>query len=197
MGACDFILWTWLENGEHASFLTLVPRRSRHYAFTLAFGAVRDVPKFLVLVRLIHQPIGNRETLRENFDLSKCRSLRSLEITGENIARRSNFIQIFFEDQLSTITSPVFSEVVIVLQDNDIRDFRLFRCGLFSIVQGMYEVKPLRLVFSLEIWEGDRERATEGLKRCIDAEVVQGGLEFLPHPPVTVFNTYAARNRFA
>jgi len=77
------------------------------------------------------------------------------------------------------------------------RDWRLFRCELFNAVRDMYEVKPFRLVFSLEIWEGDRERATEWLKRCIDVEAVEGRLAFLPCPPVIVFNTRAALNQFA
>ena len=61
----------------------------------------------------------------------------------------------------------------------------------------MYEVKPFHLVFSLEIWEGDRNSTTEILKRYIEAEEAKGGLEFLPCPPVIVFNTRTARNQFA
>ena len=91
----------------------------------------------------------------------------------------------------------MFSEVVIVLEDGDIFDWRLSQCGLFSLVRGMYEVRPFRLVFGLEVWEGDRKYTTESLKGYIDAEAVKGALEFLPYPPAIVFNTRAARARFA
>jgi len=153
--------------------------------------------KFLVLIHLIHQPTGNRKALRKNFDLSKCRSLRSLEITGENIARCSDRTPRFLGDLLSTITSSVFSEVVIVLEDGDIHDLRVFQCRLFSIARGMHEVKSFRLVISLEVWEGDRVCATEILKRHIDTEATKGGLDFLPCPPAIIFNTRAAQYQFA
>ena len=89
----------------------------------------------------------------------------------------------------------MFSEVVIVLEDDDIHE--LFQRGLFGVVRRVHEVKPFRLVFSLEIWEGERVYITESLKRYVDAEVVKGRLEFLPCPPVIVSNTRATRYRFA
>ena len=98
-------------------------------------------------------------------------------------------------DLFSTITSSVFSEVVIVFENSDTDD--LFRCRLFIILRDMYEVKPFCLVFSLEIWEGDRECTTERLKGYIEAETAKGGLEFLLCPPAIVFNTRAARDRWA
>jgi len=108
--------------------------------------------------------------------------------------RPSNLNPSFLGELLSTITSSVFSEVVMVLEDSDVHD--VIPWGLFSVVRSMYEVKPFHLVFSLEIWEGDRKRATERFKRLIDAEAAKGGLDFLPCPPVIAFNTRAARDRF-
>jgi len=82
----------------------------------------------------------------------------------------------------------------MVIEDGDIFDWRLSQCGLFSLVRGMYEVKSFHLVFSLEIWEGDWKYTTESLKRFIDTEVDKGALDFLPCPPVIVFNTRAAHD---
>jgi len=107
----------------------------------------------------------------------------------------SNLTPSFLRDLLPTITSSVFSEVIIIFEDSDIQDF--FPWGLFNVVRGMYEVKPFHLVFSLETWERNRKRATERLKWLIDAEAAKGGLDFLPCPPVIVFNTRAASDRYA
>jgi len=94
----------------------------------------------------------------------------------ENKIRPSNLNPSFLGNLLPTITSSMFSEVVIVFEDSDIQD--LFPWGLFSVVRGMYEVKPFHLVFSLETWEGNQECATESLKRLIDGEAAKGGLDF-------------------
>ena len=96
---------------------------------------------------------------------------------------------------MSTITSPVFSEVAIVLGDRDINE--LFRSSLFSAVRSVYEVKPFHLVFSLEVWEGYRKPATKDFKTHMNAEAAKGGFDFLPRPPVITFNIRARYARFA
>jgi len=90
-----------------------------------------------------------------------------------------------------TITSPAFSEVVIVLGDGAINDTWFFQHWLFDVVRTMHEVKPFRLVFCLEVWEGVREYTVGRLKRHINAEAAEGGLDFLPCPPVITSNTRA------
>jgi hypothetical protein len=64
------------------------------------------------------------------------------------------------------------------------------------MVRSIYEVKPFRLVFCLEIWGSDWEDAAERLKRHIDAEAARGRLEFVPCPPVIVFDTRATRSPY-
>jgi len=92
---------------------------------------------------------------------------------------------------MATITSPVFSDVVIVLEDGAIDNPWFSRYRLFHAVRSVHEVKPFRLVFCLEVWEGSLEYTVGRLKRYINAEAAEGGLDFLPRPPVIVSNTQA------
>ena len=147
-----------------------------------------------LFVRLTHQPTGWSENLGQGSDLSKNRSLRSLEIIGKNIWGEYHVPALRpFRNLLSTITSPVFSEVVIVLQDGSIRNGYSFE-HLLSVVRGTYEVKPFCLIFCLEIWEGYREDATKRLRSHINAEAARGWLDFLPCPPIIVYNTQATHS---
>ena len=135
--------------------------------------------------------LGRQATLLRDFDLSKNRSLRSLEISANGISQHPDTAPSFLKDLMLTITSPVFSDVVIVLGDGAINDTWFFQHGLFHIVRSMHEVKSFRLVFCLEVWEGVREHIARRLKRFIDAEAAEGGLDFLPCPPAIISNTRA------
>lgn len=129
--------------------------------------------------------------MRQVFDLSKNRSLRSLEISLKDIPQCPDLALIFLMDILSTITSPVFSDLVIIFEDKAARYVHLLYHTLFSMVRRMYEVRPFRLVFRLEIRGGDHEETARMLKECIDAQVVRGELWFLPCPPVILSSTRA------
>ena len=101
----------------------------------------------------------------------------------------------FLRDLLPTITSPVFSDIVIVVQGRIIQNLHSFRHILFEMMKDLYEVKPFRLVFCLEVWDGDREDAVKRLKEYIDEEAAKGGLEFVPCPPLIVFNTQSTQQQ--
>lgn len=90
---------------------------------------------------------------------------------------------------MSTVTSPVFSGVVIVFRDKAALEVNFFQNILFGVLRDMYEVKSFRLVFCLEVWHSDREETARALKRRIDVEGARGGLRFLPCSPVIVSNT--------
>ena len=105
-----------------------------------------------------------------------------------DILHHANTALILLGDILSTIASPVFSDIVIVVEDKITRYPDFFNI-LFRIVRGLYEEKPFRLVFCLEVWDGDREDIVKWLKGCIDGEAAEGGLEFLPCLPVIVSDT--------
>lgn len=88
----------------------------------------------------------------------------------------------------------MFSEVVIVIGDGHTRDLLPPQSeAVFSLVLSLYEAKPFRLVFSLEIWDGNLRSIAERLKLCVDEETAKGGLDFLPCPPIIIANTRAAR----
>jgi len=95
---------------------------------------------------------------------------------------------------LSTITSPLFSDVVIIPEASTEHRASL-RFTLFSVVRDMYQVKPFRLVFCLWTWDGDQGNPVEGFKTILDAEVTQGTFGFLPYPPVIVSYTRLAWHR--
>ena len=91
----------------------------------------------------------------------------------------------FLGELLSTVASPVFSDVVIILQDDIVRSHFL-RYKLFAAVRDMSKVKPFRLVFRLGKLSRDGEGDRERLKGLIEAEAVKGRLGPLLHPPVIV-----------
>ena len=80
----------------------------------------------------------------------------------------------FIRDLLSTVTSPVFSEVVIILQAGVVDDLNIHT--LFPAVQYMSEARPFRLVFWLEKLRRDGEYDMERLKEMISVEAAEGGL---------------------
>ena len=149
-----------------------------------------------VLASLTHPPVESRESLLLAFDLSNSRSLRSLEIeietTPAGLVQHSDDGLSFLGDLLSTVTSLVFSEVVIILQDNIIHDPNFHPYALFRAVRNMCEAKPFRLVFLLGKSPRDREYDREGLKGMIGAQASEGALGPLLYPPVIVSYTRTA-----
>ena len=149
-----------------------------------------------VLASLTYQSTGCRKSILQALDLSNNKSLRSLEIdfTLRNEARRyddeGDSLNIL-PDLLSTVTSPAFSDVVIILRHDTIRDEKFLQV-LFRVVQNMYKVKPFHLVFwlgtALRGGEDDRER----LKKMIGVQASEGGFGPLLHPPVVVSYTRTA-----
>ena len=151
-------------------------------------------PRVSIFACLTHPLTGNHATGLRGFDLSSNGSLRSLEITVRGISQCPEAALRFLRALLSTITSPVFSDIVIVLWDMTSHDAHFFRRALFGTIQSIYDVKPFRLVFLLEIRDGYREDTLEKLKRYIDVEAAEGGLGYLPCPPgIVVSNTQTTR----
>jgi len=141
------------------------------------------------------QPIKCRASMLQNFDLSNNRSLRSLEIDlASGITTQSSHDMVdLVRDLLSTITSPVFSEVVIILQDSVVHDPNLVRNTLFRAVRGMCGVKRFRLVFWLKKLYRDGGYDRNRLKGMIKAQAAEGGFGSLLDPPVIVSYTRGKR----
>jgi len=82
----------------------------------------------------------------------------------------------------STITSPTFSELVIVIgprQSSHVhRDV-----SMFEMLRAMNEVRPFKLVFSLEVSDLARPGARLDLARGLEFVTAKGLLNFLDSPP--------------
>ena len=80
-----------------------------------------------------------------------------------------------------TITSPVFSELVVILRRDEIENLSA-DITFFHTWRRMNEIKRFKLVFLLEIlgWpEGEREILEEALRSA----TAEGLLDFLDSPP--------------
>ena len=85
-------------------------------------------------------------------------------------------------DVFSTITSPVFSELVIVLDTDS-----AFRIPLVIVLceglRELNEIRPFKLVFSFEGPHSSPEEARCVLARCLRSATARGLLDFLDSPP--------------
>jgi len=88
-------------------------------------------------------------------------------------------------EMFSTITSPVFSELVIVLEGDEIAGL-LSDVELFETLRKMNEVRPFTLVFLVKADEPycGRTEEMERLKDVITLATVTGLLNFLDSRPV-------------
>lgn len=82
----------------------------------------------------------------------------------------------------STITSPVFSELAIVIRGHVLiflsQDFTLF-----ETLRKMNQIRPFKLVFLAEAPESRQEKVRRGLAEALDSVAAKGLLDFLDSPP--------------
>ena len=82
----------------------------------------------------------------------------------------------------STITSPVFSELVIVIAGHAIIGLP-WEVTFFETLGTMSETRPFKLVFLLEDSDFDQREAPRELTEALDSVVAKGFLDFLDSPP--------------
>lgn len=90
----------------------------------------------------------------------------------------------------STITSPVFSELVLTAWYDEIGHLPT-AFVLFKKLSEMYEIRPFKLVFLLEVpyaYEGNAQQVLMGV---LDSVAEKGFLDFLPHRPTSVSSSPA------
>ena len=90
----------------------------------------------------------------------------------------------------STITSPVFSELVIVLTGR-VACLRQ-EVELFNTLRAMNKIRPFELVFSLEAPSFSQLEARRTLEEVLELATANGLLDFLDSPPSII----VARSRF-
>jgi len=81
-----------------------------------------------------------------------------------------------------TITSPVFSELVIVLTDYEIPRLPS-DVTLFKALRTMKEVRSFKLVFLFDPLSQDHEGGRRRLVEVLDLVNARGSLDFLDFPP--------------
>ena len=91
--------------------------------------------------------------------------------------RHSTIMGVF-----STIASPVFSELVVVLA-GDPATYLPRNVALFETLGRMNAVRPFNLVFLLNVSESFRGEARPKLKGALDSVTAKGLLDFLDSPP--------------
>jgi hypothetical protein len=111
------------------------------------------------------------------FGLSRLKVLRSLEVEGwatDFIPAHNTMVMKIF----STITSPVFSELVILVEDytEDLPS----NVTLFDTLRAMNGVKPFKLVFLLDPHDLEEQWKLMG---ALDLVAARGLLNFLESPP--------------
>ena len=111
------------------------------------------------------------------FDLSRHISLRSLEVRVDSIFRGFDL-----EKLLSTITSPVFSEIVLVFAEDGTRWPSLGLGLIARELRGMYEIRQFRLGYCLETTGHLMSDHLRALTQSTQAEVADGYYDFLPSP---------------
>ena len=83
-------------------------------------------------------------------------------------------------DIASTITSPVFSEFVLVFQRWDLDNSHHIP---FDVFRPMYSKRKFRLVFCLEVTKSFRDKGLGVMRRRLDWEVDHQRLDFLASRP--------------
>ena len=133
------------------------------------------------------------KSCHEDFDLSQNRSLRTLE--HPRIALYSfHPLASGFKQALSTIRSPVFADIIIIYEDDDIsgahisstiafihapigRDYSMERNGqMFEMLREMRRIRDFGLVLCADVWGYIRERAMRELEWVVSTERERGGL---------------------
>ena len=81
-----------------------------------------------------------------------------------------------------TITSPVFSEIVVIFPGEV-----SWPRGLAEVLHEIYRIREFRLVFCLETMERSRVVDLQAFEIATRAEMAKGSYDFLPCPPVIFF----------
>jgi hypothetical protein len=82
----------------------------------------------------------------------------------------------------STITSPVFSELVILIGANAVTDSPSGD-PFFETLRMMNGVRPFKLVFLLVVPDQSREEARRKLEEALGSVTARGLLDFFDSPP--------------
>ena len=161
--------------------------------------------------------VAGRKAARLHPDLSRNRSLRTLEITPGSTASAGDAASGFFKTVLSTIATPPPLEVIIIYTEMDFgysvypdgglvsvnsygpfegcASSMAFNPKLFGVISDMCKVRKIRLVFCADVLERIAERAVRTLKHYVETERRRGGLSYLEEAPLIISEMRTLRSR--
>ena len=122
--------------------------------------------------------IGVDSISSPEFDLSQLKALRSLEVGNLRPTRHAFVMEVF-----STITSPVFSELVIVIGAGSVSDSRP-AVELFEALRTMSQIRPFKLVFLIVDPDVFQEESRREWERDLYSMAARRLLDFLDSPPI-------------
>jgi hypothetical protein len=114
----------------------------------------------------------------QRLNLSRNMTFRSLEIRA--ILEYSRALK----ELLLTVTSPVFSEIVVVFSGVEAR---WPPRDLAERLHEIYKIREFRVAFCLETAERLGVSSLRIMKSTMQAEVAKGSYDFLPCPPLVFF----------
>ena len=149
--------------------------------------------------------------LFRSFNLSRNRSLRTLETTAGSINVADDTASSFLRTVLSTVTSPGPLDVVIVYREVDLGGFqsRWFGCdsdpvcfrhrsqrGMavdaakyrrqFRVFREMHKARDFHLVLCADVFDCMVEHAIQTLEHIVNTREVNGGLDYLLCEPLII-----------
>jgi hypothetical protein len=122
------------------------------------------------------------------FNLSQLKVLQSLEVAGwtPNIGATRHAIIM---DVFSTITSPVFSELaILVWNDEAVR--LLSEVMLFETLRAMNEARSFKLVFLFMASRSSLEEKQRELAGALDSVIARGLFDFFGSLPTTRYGGF-------
>ena len=129
----------------------------------------------------------------QQFHLLCNTALKSMEVLISAIITPSQTFSRRVEELLLTITSPVFSEIIVIFSERDVHCVS----GIFAwILHEMYKVKEFRVAFCLETLEESRVANLHKLISETRAAVRAGTYDFLSCPPSVFSRTVTRYDRF-
>ena len=158
----------------------------------------------------------------QDFDLSRNTSLRTLRLTAGSIDRAleddpPGTASIFLDRVLSTITSPAFSDVMVVYEDDDFRGIisqfeeysdwphlretseteRAKEASLhrrrFRVLRGLRKAREFQLVLCAEVWDPVGDYSIQMLKEAVADEKAKNGFEYFRSEPPVIYHPRMTR----
>ena len=168
------------------------------------------------------QFLVNKRQLRRHFDLSRNKSLRTLETTAESIISAKDTAFGFLESVLSSIPPPVPLDIVILYRDHDLGarldcelckptkpvcfghsfprqwDFYAQCCRqTLKVFREMHSVRDFRLILCADVFDCVGGGAIYILEGIVREDEANGGLNHPAHKPMIISERRTLRTRTA